>query len=243
MGIPTLSNDTAKFARGSGLNKLMHYIQEVKVSQLNPNPLVFICDVDFTLTDMVLNKIRRNTNDGQIYYPIFFSQLNPAYSQDIVGLDSPLSQQSFVAPSKNIKNSEDRKLISKIYSKKQRPYLETQRINEMENLQINENNGFWRFFSYGMASMYLKDFQDIGGYNDRIIGWGKEDLEFVDATIKHKKQIFKTAEEQLFHRYHEKYCNDLKEIDMRQFEMCEGSRKAHYSSNFVGYLNWLNLGE
>merc|ERR1712157_460593 len=225
MGIPTLSNDTAKFARGSGLNKLMHYIQEVKVSQLNPNPLVFICDVDFTLTDMVLNKIRRNTNDGQIYYPIFFSQLNPAYSQNIVGLDSPLSQQSFVAPSKNIKNSEDRKLISKIYSKKQRPYLETQRINEMENLQINENNGFWRFFSYGMASMYLKDF------------------EFVDATIKHKKQIFKTAEEQLFHRYHEKYCNDLKEIDMRQFEMCEGSRKAHYSSNFVGYLNWLNLGE
>ena len=47
------------------------------------------------------------------------------------------------------------------------------------HFRFEELDGFWRFFSFGMLSIYKSDFIRTPGYNTKIHGWGLEDVEMV----------------------------------------------------------------
>ena len=119
-----------EFSRGIGLQEASKHIG-------NLDEIIFFCDVDLLFTAEILSLIRRNTVQGQrVYYPIFFSQFDPAvvYVQN----PPPLSHFSF-----------------------------------------EELDGFWRFFGFGMFSIFRSDFSKTIGFNMEIRGWGMEDLEMV----------------------------------------------------------------
>ena len=40
-------------------------------------------------------------------------------------------------------------------------------------------DGFWRYFGFGMFSIYKSDFMRTNGFDTRICGWGLEDMEMV----------------------------------------------------------------
>ena len=52
------------------------------------------------------------------------------------------------------------------------------------NLNVTEENGFWRIHSYGMAAIHVHDYSNTDGFDLTIIGWGLEDLAFADTVIK-----------------------------------------------------------
>jgi chondroitin sulfate synthase len=52
------------------------------------------------------------------------------------------------------------------------------------NFLVNEKQGFWRDFGFGMLSIYQKDFMRSGGYDLSINGWGLEDVRLCDQFIK-----------------------------------------------------------
>lgn len=48
--------------------------------------------------------------------------------------------------------------------------------NPKTHFRFEEDDGFWRGFSYGMVSMYKSDFDKTGGFDLSIKGWGLEDV-------------------------------------------------------------------
>ena len=47
------------------------------------------------------------------------------------------------------------------------------------HFSFEELDGFWRYFSYGMFSVFKSDFDSTIGFNMEIHGWGLEDIEMV----------------------------------------------------------------
>merc|ERR1712071_80161 len=101
---------------------------------------------------------------------------------------------------------------------------------------IDECNGFWRFFSYGMVGTYYKDFKRMKGFNEAIKDWGKEDLDFVNDALQQKIQVFKAVDHSLFHVYHDKTCKGINNDE--QHQMCVNTRSGHYGSFLSLYQTW-----
>ena len=57
-----------------------------------------------------------------------------------------------------------------VYAEKERPRT---------HFSFEELDGFWRYFSYGMLSIYKSDFDRTEGFDVDIRGWGLEDIEMV----------------------------------------------------------------
>ena len=57
-----------------------------------------------------------------------------------------------------------------VYVEKERPPT---------HFSFEELDGFWRYFSFGMLSIYKSDFARTIGFNTKIQGWGLEDVEMV----------------------------------------------------------------
>lgn len=89
---------------------------------------------------------------------------------------------------------------------------------------IDENQGYWRQFGFGIVSMYKSDFLNLGGFNTSIVGWGFEDVNLYDKTVKSDLSIVRSADPGLIHVYHPSDCDSVLEIAQRN--MCIGS-EAH----------------
>ena len=125
------------FSRGIGLQEANKHVD-------NENEILFFCDVDLVFTPDFLQRIRRNTIQGQrVYYPVFFSQYDP----DIVNVKRPQPLTPF---------------------------------------NFEEVDGFWRFYSFGMFSIYKSDFDQTRGFKTDIRGWGLEDVEMVSSSDEKK---------------------------------------------------------
>lgn len=148
-------------------------------------------------------------------------------------LNKNTSQKSSGFDNKNTRSNAGFKQI------KSSPSLEIPQVYFNQNISnaITETNGFWRYFSYGMSSIYYSDYFETGMFNEEIIGWGKEDLLFMDSCLQANLNIFKSVEKNLFHLYHDKDCLNI--LDLGQYNMCVGSKQAHYSSNLISYFRWL----
>ena len=56
-------------------------------------------------------------------------------------------------------------------------YAEKERLGT--HFSFEELDGIWRYFSYGMLSIYKSDFDRTEGFDVDICGWGLEDIEMV----------------------------------------------------------------
>ncbi|XP_042872107.1 chondroitin sulfate N-acetylgalactosaminyltransferase 1-like [Penaeus japonicus] len=83
----------------------------------------------------------------------------------------------------------------------------------LHQLEVSDNNGYWRVWGHGMVCIYKSDFFKIGGFDTTRAGWGGEDLALVKKTVKAGKyKIIRSLEPGLFHRYHAKECNDASQF-------------------------------
>lgn len=104
-------------------------------------------------------------------------------------------------------------------------------VNEfLYNIQdcIDENNGFWRQFGFGIVSLYKKDYLALGGLNLQIAGWGYEDVTFFDNVIRSKLKIIRSPDPDFIHVYHSVECDEG--LDSEQKSMCLGTKASTLGS-------------
>lgn len=90
---------------------------------------------------------------------------------------------------------------------------------------INEQNGFWRQFGFGIVSLYKSDYIQLGGFNLSISGWGFEDVTFYDNAVKSPNlKIVRSVDPSLVHIYHSVNC-DIN-LDSSQRNMCLGTQAS-----------------
>uniref|UniRef100_A0A5S6Q311 Hexosyltransferase n=1 Tax=Trichuris muris TaxID=70415 RepID=A0A5S6Q311_TRIMR len=96
-------------------------------------------------------------------------------------------------------------------------------------------NGHFRYFGFGLVSLFREDFDAVGGMNTNIRGWGLEDVDLFEKFLHHPTiSIFRAPEPDLIHVYHEVTCDPG--LPPLQLRMCKG-RKAD------GYLSKQRLTE
>lgn len=116
----------------------------------------------------------------------------------------------------------DPKTFSKSYD------ITDYRIFDKE-LLVDEDNGSWRQFGFGIVSLYKSDFVKLGGFNTSIKGWGMEDVAFYDHVIKSDLQMVRTVDPGLVHIYHPAACVG-DNSDILQQRMCLGSQASTFGS-------------
>ncbi|CAI5438270.1 unnamed protein product [Caenorhabditis angaria] len=89
--------------------------------------------------------------------------------------------------------------------------------------------GYFRNFGYGLAAMYKSDLMSIGGFDTKIEGWGKEDVDLFEKAIKSGNlRVIRTPEPGLVHIYHPIHCDE--NMPAAQKDMCHGSKAASLAS-------------
>lgn len=96
------------------------------------------------------------------------------------------------------------------------------------DINLNNQNGFWRQFGFGIVSLYKVDFVNLGGFNTSITGWGLEDVAFYDNNIKSSIKIIRTVDTGLIHIYHPVECS--KNLEPTQKDMCIGTKSNIFAS-------------
>ncbi|KAL8603917.1 hypothetical protein ACOMHN_005137 [Nucella lapillus] len=93
---------------------------------------------------------------------------------------------------------------------------------------FSQDSGFWRALGFGMMCIRTEDFLKCGRMNGKIVGWGKEDMDFIDRCKQKGVEIFRAPDTGLTHVYHLKTCDPRLASDQRI--MCRGSRFGVYGS-------------
>ncbi|KAF5307331.1 hypothetical protein FQR65_LT07048 [Abscondita terminalis] len=95
-------------------------------------------------------------------------------------------------------------------------------------LNLDNREGFWRQFGFGITSIYKTDFFRLGGFNTSITGWGVEDVSFFEKVIKSDFKIIRTVDPHLVHIYHSIECDD--NLEEAQKNMCIGTKANIFGS-------------
>ena len=70
------------------------------------------------------------------------------------------------------------------------------------------DGGYWREYGYGIMAAFKADIVRAGGFNTRIHGWGKEDVDLYSKCLKIGLTITRTTDPDLVHVYHQaSFCN------------------------------------
>ena len=163
--------------------------------------LLFLVDIDCSFDQELLYRIRHNTQQGkQVYFPIMFSQYDP------------LVMNSSVKPVRN--DNDDN---------------HDDDDGDASSGRFANDNGYWRMSSYGQVALYKSDFDEAGGFNTNIKGWGKEDLDFVQRIIEKKITIFRSTDNGLVHIFHTINCDN--HLQDEQYKMCLGTKYATFGSS------------
>lgn len=82
--------------------------------------------------------------------------------------------------------------------------------------KINRKFGFWRDFGFGMTCQYQIDYENIGGFDLNLKGWGMEDVLLYRAYAKSSRiKVNRAPAPSLFHDWHEKKCShDLSPVQL-----------------------------
>ena len=92
-----------------------------------------------------------------------------------------------------------------------------------KKLPLKRQHGHWAAYSFGMLCIYKSDYDDAGGMDTSIIGWGEEDVKFFEMVLKRKSlEVFRAPDPGLTHRWHEKVCPPSLSQDQRKH--CYSSR-------------------
>ncbi|XP_032789583.1 chondroitin sulfate synthase 1 isoform X2 [Daphnia magna] len=96
--------------------------------------------------------------------------------------------------------------------------------------EIDDDRGYWRFYGFGIVSVYRSDLERVGGMNTSIHGWGQEDVDLYDRTVAHADlAVFRAPDPALVHVFHPIACDGSKLTD-KQKKMCIGTRAGTYAS-------------
>ncbi len=69
--------------------------------------------------------------------------------------------------------------------------------------EFRDGGGYWRDFGFGIMAAYKADIVLAGGFNTRIQGWGKEDVDLYSKCLKLGLTITRTTDPHLVHVYHQ----------------------------------------
>jgi chondroitin sulfate synthase len=69
--------------------------------------------------------------------------------------------------------------------------------------EFRDVGGYWRDFGFGIMAAYKADIVLAGGFNTRIQGWGKEDVDLYSKCLKLGLTITRTTDPHLVHVYHQ----------------------------------------
>ncbi|XP_034178749.1 chondroitin sulfate synthase [Osmia lignaria lignaria] len=101
-----------------------------------------------------------------------------------------------------------------------------QEKTRQDTFSVNEVTGYWRQFGFGIVSLYKQEYKTVGGFDLSIQGWGKEDVDFFEKLIRSNIKIFRAADKDLIHVYHDIECS--KDLSGTQFSMCMGTKADTY---------------
>ena len=87
---------------------------------------------------------------------------------------------------------------------------------------IKRPHGHWASYSYGMLCIYKSDYDNSGGFDLTIRGWGGEDVDLLEHILAVGLEVLKAPEPAFSHRYHDKTCSRY--LSPQQLAMCISSR-------------------
>ena len=104
---------------------------------------------------------------------------------------------------------------------------------------INRNHGHWCTYGYGMLCIYKSDYDTLGGYNTKIMGWGGEDIQLAEEVISKGLEVMRAPDPALSHRYHPKICSN--KLSKDQYYQCVSSRNEDIAdrrrlADYIYYL-------
>ena len=62
---------------------------------------------------------------------------------------------------------------------------------------MDKMEGFWREYGFGMLGIYKSDFDNSGGFDMNLHGWGLEDVHLVTNIVMRKKVKVQNQEDLL----------------------------------------------
>ena len=222
-----------EFSRGVAIDKA------IQSSHIKDNDIIFLIDVDVFFQTLTLKRIRENTiRNHQIYLPIVFSEYNPEL---VVGNSKTNIPFSFTMPLTSQGNA--------FLTDYEKMTLNYQFYANSSSL-VNNENGYFREFGYGLASIYKCDIMNskINGFVTDIKGWGLEDVRFLEKILtashqvqnqlllsiadgtevnknnstNHNLDVFRAPDESLIHIFHHVLCD--KNLEKNQYKMCLGTK-------------------
>lgn len=221
-----------EFSRGVAIDKA------IQSSHISENDIIFLVDVDILFQPLTLQRIRENTiRNQQIYLPIVFSEYNPEHVHN----SRASIPFSFTLP---LSSYGDAYLAD--YGKMALNYAFYANSSSL----VNNDNGYFREFGYGLASIYKCDIMNskINGFVTDIKGWGLEDVKFLEKILtashqvqnqlllsiadgtevnknvstNHNLDVFRAPDETLVHIFHPVVCD--KNLEKNQYKMCLGTK-------------------
>lgn len=197
------------FSRGAALTE--------GLKLCDSDDLVFFIDVDIMFNFDSLRRIRIHTiKYNNVYFPIVFSEYNPdvvngedynKFKGETVTVDADIESEAQVE--EEVKT--EKELTNLKYSK-----------------EINDDNGYFRQYGFGILGIYKCDFERIGGFDLTIKGWGKEDVQLFETLIKSNLTVYRIADDSIVHIFHSVDCD--KGLEKSQFLMCLGTKASTYGS-------------
>lgn len=200
---------TTVFSRGAALTEGMKICDK--------EDLVSFIDVDMMFNYNTLRRIRINTiKYTQVYFPIVFSEYNP---EVVNGPDFNKFTDETLEPAPDTDETEESVESVKTYR---------EIINLKYTKEINDDNGYFRQYGFGILSIYKCDFDRLGGFDLNIKGWGLEDVQLFETLIKSNLTVYRIADDSLVHKFHSVDCD--KNLEKSQFTMCLGTKASTYGS-------------
>ncbi|XP_014359354.2 chondroitin sulfate synthase 1 [Papilio machaon] len=199
------------FSRGAALTEGLKLCQD--------DDLIFFIDVDMMFNHLSLRRIRINTiKYTQVYFPIVFSEFNP----DVVnGEDyNKFKDEILIA---------DDDIGKFVEEEEETPKTERELADLKYSTEINDENGYFRQYGFGILGLYKCDFMRVGGFDLNIKGWGMEDVQLFETLIKSNLTVYRTADDSLVHKFHSVDCD--KNLEKSQFLMCLGTKASTYGSD------------
>lgn len=109
-----------------------------------------------------------------------------------------------------------------------------------DSFRIDDDLGYWRFYGFGIASIYKSDLERVGGMNTTIRGWGQEDVDLYDRLVQSGLlKIFRAPDPGFIHVFHPVEC-DTRSLGSKQLKMCLGTRASTYASQQQLARKWID---